>query len=290
MQERVTFTSDDLDLVGVLHTPRGMKPSERRPCFIVLHGFGTNKDGTTPVEAARILEKMGYIVLRYDARGCGESGGDPAYILCQDQVRDAIAAVTFLQGIKPVDAKRIGVMGHSFGGAVAPYAAAMDDRIAACVSVGGWGDGVAKFREQHPTPAQWKRFLGKLEQGRRHRQRTGNSLMIPRFDIVPIPKPMRHLLASNAIMEFPAETAMSMMDFRANDVVGQISPRPYLILHPAEDTVTPTSQALGLFANAKQPCDMHLVSGVDHFMFHDDDGIVRKILETWLAKHIPVKT
>lgn len=289
MQERVTFKSDGIDLVGILHTPRGMKPREKRPCFMVLHGFGTNKDGTTPRQAAEILEKMGYVVLRFDVRGCGESGGDPAFILCMDQVRDIQAAVTYLEGVKHVDSKRIGVLGHSFGGATAPYATALDKRIAACVSVAGWGDGVAKFREQHPSPAQWKRFLSKLEQGRRYRQKTGKPMMIPRFDIVPIPKHMRHLLVGNSIMEFPAETAMSMMEFRANDVVGLIAPRPYLILHPADDTVTPTSQALGLFANAKQPCDMHLVSGVDHFMFADDDGVVRKILEAWLAKHIPVK-
>lgn len=289
MQEKVSFTSDRLELAAVLHTPRGMQPREKRPAFIVLHGFGTNKDGTTPMEASRILEKMGYVVLRFDMRGCGQSEGDRGFILCQDQVRDTQAAVTYLQSIKHVDSKRIGVIGHSFGGAVAPYAAAVDKRIAAAVSIAGWGDGVAKFREQHASTAQWKRFLGKLEKGRRHRQKTGKSLMIPRFDIVPIPKHMRHLLVGNAIMEFPAETAMSMMDFRANDVVAQIAPRPYLILHPAEDTVTPTSQALELFRNAKQPCDLHLVSGVDHFMFSDGDGVVRKILEAWLLKHFPAK-
>ncbi|MGE3246679.1 MAG: alpha/beta hydrolase [Beijerinckiaceae bacterium] len=289
MQERVSFKSDGLDLAGILHIPEDLKKGEKRPAFMVLHGFGTNKDGTTPRQAAEILENMGYIVLRFDMRGCGESGGEHAYILCQDQVRDTQSAVTFLETVKQVDAKKIGVLGHSFGGAVAPYAAAVDKRIAACVSVAGWGDGVSKFREQHKSPAAWKRFLGKLEQGRRHRQKTGKSLMVPRFDIVPIPPAMRHLLVGNAIMEFPAETAMSMMDFRANDVVGLIAPRPYLILHPADDTVTPTSQALGLFANAKMPTDMHLVTGVDHFMFHEDDGVVRKILEAWLAKNIPVK-
>lgn len=288
MQERVVFVSDGVELAGILHVPDDLTPAERRACFIVLHGFGTSKDGTTPRQAAEILEAMGYVVLRFDARGCGESGGDPTFILCQDQVRDTHAAVTFLEGVAQVDPDRVGIMGHSFGGAVAPYAAATDPRIAACISVAGWGDGVAKFREQHPRPDQWQRFLATLEAGRRHRQATGEPLMIPRFDIVPIPQHLRHLLASDAVMEFPAETAMSMMDFRANDVVGLISPRPYLILHPADDSVTPTSQALGLFAHAKQPCDLHLVSGTDHFMFADDDGIVRGILTDWLARHFPV--
>lgn len=288
MQQRVTFKSDGLDLAGVLHIPDNLKPKEKRPAIMVLHGFGTNKDGSTPVEATKILEAMGYIVLRFDMRGCGESGGEPAYILCQDQVRDTQAAATFLQGVKQVDPKRIGVLGHSFGAAVAVYAGGVDKRLGAVIAVGGWGDGVAKFREQHKSPAAWKKFIMKLEQGRRHRARTGKPLMMPRFDIVPIPPHMRKHLVGNAIMEFPAETAMSMMDFRANDVVANIAPRPLLLLHPAEDTVTPTSQAVGLFVRAKQPCDMHLVSGVDHFMLNDDTGLVKRILEDWLGKHFPV--
>ena len=53
MQTQVTFRSDGLDLAGILHLPDGLRPSERRPCFIVLHGFGTNKNGTTPTCPAR---------------------------------------------------------------------------------------------------------------------------------------------------------------------------------------------------------------------------------------------
>ncbi len=288
MQERVTFKSDGLDLVGILHTPEGLKAGEKRPAIMILHGFGTNKDGATPIEATKIIEALGYVVLRFDMRGCGESGGEKAFILCQDQVRDTQAAATYLQSLPQVDVGRIGVLGHSFGAAVAVYAGGVDERLGAVIAVGGWGDGVAKFREQHVSPEAWKSFIMKLEEGRRVRAKTGKSMMIPRFDIVPIPEPMRKHLVGNAIMEFPAETAMSMMDFRANDVVANISPRPLLLLHPADDTVTPTSQAVGLFMRAKQPADMHLVSGVDHFMLSDDTGMVRQILETWLTKHFPV--
>lgn len=288
MEKRVTFPSDGRTLAGILHIPDDMKPRQKRPAFLVLHGFGTNKDGTSPEAAARILCDLGYVALRFDMRGCGESEGEPAWILCMDQVEDTRNAVSYAETLSQVDPKRIGVIGHSFGAAVAVYAGGVDERIAAVVSVGGWGDGVSKFREQHPTPAKWARFLRKLEAGRRHRAKTGKSLMIPRFDIVPIPPHMRKLLVGNAIMKFPAETAMSMMDFRANDVVANIAPRPLLLLHPAEDTVTPTSQAVGLFQRAKQPVDMHLVSGVDHFMFADDTGIVRQVLTDWLDRHSPV--
>ncbi len=288
-QKKVSFDSDGLTLQGILHTPRGMKTGERRPAMLVLHGFGTSKDGATPLRTAAILEKLGYIVLRFDMRGCGESDGERAWILCQDQVRDTSNALTWLAKQAGVDGKRIGAFGHSFGAAVAVYTGGVDKRLAAVIGCGAWGDGVAKFREQHPTPAKWKKFINRLEEGRRHRRRTGKSLMIPRFEIVPIPMAQRKNLAGDWIKRFPAETAMSMMDFRANDVVANISPRPLLILHPSDDTTTPTSQAVGLFQNAKQPVDMYLVSGVDHFMFNDDHGIVADIMGDWLTRYLPVK-
>ena len=43
MQEPVTFESaGGLRLSGVIHVPNDLRPGERRPGFIVLHGFGSN--------------------------------------------------------------------------------------------------------------------------------------------------------------------------------------------------------------------------------------------------------
>src|SRR5206468_10922964 len=99
-----------------------------------------------------------------------------------------------------VDPDRIGVMGAGFGAAVAVYTGGVDQRIAACVSAGGWGDGERKFRKQHESPEAWKRFSAMLEEGRRRRDRTGESIMVPRYDIVPIPSALRGNVASGSIM------------------------------------------------------------------------------------------
>ena len=71
--------------------------------------------------------------------------------------------------------------------------------------------------------------------------------MVPRYDIVPIPEKLRNRMSSGSIMEFPAETAQSMNDFRADDQVGNISPRPLLLLHSANDSVTPTYESIEMF-------------------------------------------
>jgi pimeloyl-ACP methyl ester carboxylesterase len=221
-------------------------------------------------------------------RGCGESEGPRGRVICLEQVDDTRHALSFLATRSEVDPERIGVIGNSFGAAVAIYAAGVDRRVAACISCGGWGDGEKKFRKQHESPEAWKRFSDMMEEGRRLRERTGKSLMVPRFDIVPIPPGLRGNLSAGSIMEFPFEVVESMYTFKANDVVGQIAPRPLLLLHPARDSVTPTEQSIDLFLRAGQPADLHLVADVDHFMLLESNPLVVTLVRGWLDKHFPV--
>jgi fermentation-respiration switch protein FrsA (DUF1100 family) len=129
-----------------------------------------------------------------------------------------------------------------------------------------------------------------LREGREHRARTGKSLMVPRYDIVPIPPHLRNNLAGNAIESFPAETAQSMFDFRADDVVGRIASRPVLLLHAADDSVTPTEQSIELFKRAGQPTELHLISNADHFMFGEGNTRVWDLLRGWLSEYFPAVT
>ena len=287
--QRVTFASAGLKLAGALQLPRGRKARERRPAFLVLHGFGSTKDSGGTTAVARLLTGLGYATLRFDMRGCGESEGARGRVICLEQVEDTKNALSFLAAHAEVDPGRIGVIGQSFGAAVAVYTAGVDRRVAACVSSGGWGDGAKKFRRQHSAPGAWEKFTAMLEEGKRHREHTGRSLMVPRYDIVPIPPALRGNLAQGSIMEFPFEVVESMYAFTANDVVGRIAPRPLLLLHSSNDSVTPTEQSLDLFARSGQPTDLHLVADVDHFMFAEGNTLVINLLRNWLEKHFPLK-
>jgi pimeloyl-ACP methyl ester carboxylesterase len=188
-----------------------------------------------------------------------------------------------------VDPQRIALVGSSFGAAVAVFTGGADQRVAAVISCGGWGDGERKFRGQHPTPEAWAKFTNMLEEGKRHRERTGKSLMVPRYDIVPIPEKLRSNMSAGSIMEFPAETAQSMNDFRADDQVGNISPRPLLLLHSANDSVTPTYESIEMFKRAKQPAELHLLSDVDHFTFNEENPRLTRIVADWLERYFPVQ-
>jgi uncharacterized protein len=247
-----------------------------------------SKDESHAEIQARMLEDMGYAALRFDFRCCGESEGERAQVRCFDQVADAKNALTVLAEREEIDPQRIGLIGHSFGAAVAVYTAGVDSRVACVISSCGWGHGERKFRGQHPTPEAWSRFTGLLEQGRKQKQETGKSMWISRFDAVPIPEHLRKNLSPKAIMEIPVETAWSMYNFRAEDVVGDIAPRPILFLHTANDTVTPTEQSIRMFERAGQPAELFLINGTSHFPLAEKDAPRTKvIIKSWLDKFLP---
>jgi uncharacterized protein len=288
-QQSVSFKSRGLALAGMVRLPDGMASGERRPAFIVLHGFGSNMGSGNVLGPCALLDQLGYATLRFDMPGCGESEGERGRLICLEQVEATRDAVTLLAQHPGIDPARIAVLGSSFGAAVAVYTGGVDPRLAAVVSGSGWGHGEKKFRGQHATREAWAKFTAMLDEGKRHRERTGQSLMVPRYDIVPIPEHLRGHVVAGSIQTFPAETAQSMFDFRANDVVGKIAPRPLLLLHSSDDHVTPVDQSIGLFEHAGQPTEMHLFADTDHFMFAEDNTRVRTVLVDWLASYFPVR-
>src|SRR5262249_39774266 len=81
------------------------------------------------------LADAGFVVVRYDKRGIGQSGGRAESASLTDYAEDVSAAVKLLAARKDIDPKKIAVIGHSEGGSVALIAAGKDKRIAAVALV-----------------------------------------------------------------------------------------------------------------------------------------------------------
>ena len=278
-------------LSAVFYTPDDLKPGEKRPGFIVLCGFGGTKDTPEHIAQAKLMCDLGYCTLCFDMPGCGQSEGERGRLIILEQVDATMSAFEFMANRPEVDAKRIGLYGDSLGAAVAIYTAGLHAEIAAVISCGGWGEGSRKFRKQHDSPEAWKKFTGLLEKGRRMRIETGETLMVSRFDIVPIPEKLRKALSGGVIMEFPVDTVESMYNARPQDVVGFIAPRPLLLMHPADDSVTPTIESIKLFQKAGQPTELFLLAGEDHFPLSGPSPTrVPHFIKTWVAKYFPLST
>ncbi len=127
-EEEVAFENPaaNLKLAGTLTKPRGAGP---HPAVVLISGSGPqDRDeaimGHRPfLVLADHLTRQGIAVLRYDDRGVGKSTGIFATATHHDFVTDALAAVAWLKTRKDIDPKRLGLVGHSEGGIVAPLAA-----------------------------------------------------------------------------------------------------------------------------------------------------------------------
>ena len=109
MQETVSFDSHGLKLSGVVRIPDNAKG--KVPAFLLLHGFGSNKEAEWMKLTAELLAGWGYASMRFDFRGCGASEGPPGRTICLEQVEDVKNAVTWLSTQPGIDPKRIGVIG-----------------------------------------------------------------------------------------------------------------------------------------------------------------------------------
>jgi pimeloyl-ACP methyl ester carboxylesterase len=285
MDERISFDWDGIKIAGILDIPDGAKGPI--PAFVILHGFGANKDSGSVPAMAKLLTNRGYASLRLDMPGVGESGGVVGKLVCLEQVAVARRGIDYLETRAEIDNKRIGVGGASFGAAVSIYTGGADERVAAVISSGGWGNGARKAKLQHPPPEAYDKFITMVEEGRK-KVAGGETMMVPRYDIVPIPEHLRSNLDITSLMEFHVETAIGIFDFRPEDMVGKISPRPLLLLHPTNDSVTPVSETMELFASAGENTDVHLLADVDHFMFSEDNIRVSHVIGDWLDKFFPL--
>ena len=109
-----------------------------------------------------------------------------------------------------------------------------------------------------------------MDRGRKHREDTGEPLLVPRYEIVPIPEHLRGNLAPGSVMMFPADTAISMR-IPGPMMSSDETPPAFAATSQFRGPVTPTEQSVEMFKRAGQPTDLHLVADVDHFMFSEGE-------------------
>jgi uncharacterized protein len=127
-EEEVSFAAGDgkATLAGTLSLPQGTGPF---PAAVLVGGSGPNdRDesvaGHKPfLILADFLARKGIAVLRYDKRGISGSTGNFSEATIEVFAQDAQSALAYLAKRTEVDARRLGVVGHSEGGILAALAA-----------------------------------------------------------------------------------------------------------------------------------------------------------------------
>jgi pimeloyl-ACP methyl ester carboxylesterase len=154
-EEDVTFPSlaTGVTLAGTLTVPQGNGPF---PAVVLISGSGQNDRDEALLEhkpflvLSDYLTRKGLVVLRYDKRGVGKSTGKYATATTADFADDAEAALRYLKTRSEADPHRIGLIGHSEGGAIAPIVAARNKAVDFIVLMAGPGvPGDRLLVEQH---------------------------------------------------------------------------------------------------------------------------------------------
>lgn len=135
-------TIDGVTLSGTLTLPR---TAEKCPVAVLISGSGPQDRDETLFEhrpflvIADYLTRRGIGVLRFDDRGVGASTGKFELATSEDFARDVEAGVDFLRRHPGIDSSKIGLIGHSEGGLIAPMVAVHRQDIAWIVLLAGTG-------------------------------------------------------------------------------------------------------------------------------------------------------
>lgn len=141
----VTIKANGFNLAGTLTKPSTVAGRLRSPAVLLVGGTSpADRDeviGGIPVftQLAKGLADSGHIVLRYDRRGTGQSGGRTDTATLSDYADDVVAAVAWLAKREDVDRQRIVILGHLEGGPVALIAAATAKAIDGVITVDAAG-------------------------------------------------------------------------------------------------------------------------------------------------------
>ena len=244
--QEVTFsTSDNLQLSGWYVPPAGQDGAT----LIFVHGLGSNRSDL--LDQAAMLIDEGYGALLFDLRAHGRSQGKQSSWGLKE-VADVQAALTFLQQQQAVNADKIGIVGHSMGGAIAIRAAAQLSELKVVIA--------------ESVYANFSRNQARL---------TVSFARLP---------------AWTAPLIFPWAEAIAGVDsvqLAPLQEVAELSPRPILFIQGGHDKTVHVQNGSVLYKTAVSPKERLLIPNAGHNnLFQTDPQQMSLHLNQFLQKYL----
>jgi len=253
----VTFRNKGQQIIGILHIPDNLNSEEKAPGIVMFHGFTGNKTEAHRlfVHVARALSEYGFIVLRFDFRGSGDSDGEFEDMTVLGEVSDAEKALTFLMEQRNVDKERVGILGLSMGGRVAAILASKDKRVKFAIL---YSPALGSLKERFFSQMS-KEKLEKLNSGEPIEVSSGWYLKKEFFETVDYIVPL--------------------------EIMGSIKV-PTLIIHSDGDEIIPLEEALKgyeLIKDLNEKNELYIIKGGDHTFSKKEHTleVIRKTLD-WI--------
>jgi dipeptidyl aminopeptidase/acylaminoacyl peptidase len=277
-------------LAGTLTLPKGAKKPVA--AIITISGSGQqNRDSELPFggyrpfrQIADALGRKGIAVLRMDDRGVGYSGGTFKGSTSADFAEDIRAGLAYLRTRPEIDAKRLGVLGHSEGAVITPMVAVKEPTLKAIVLLAGVAE-----PPRSALVFQMKNLINhddKLTPAERETR------------IAAIPQRIEGMMASDPWMKF-------FLTVDPSGYMRQVK-TPVLILTGANDKQAVPEQLpleeAAFKAGGNKDVTAKIIPGVNHLFVEDADGFpgnyaklpapvvmradVLELITEWLAKHL----
>lgn len=260
-EDVVVQTAAGHTLAGTLTRPA---TDRRVPAIVTITGSGAqDRDQAIPLvrgyrpfrQIADTLARRGIAVLRMDDRGYGASTGYFATATSADFADDIRAGLDYLRSRSDIDGAKLGLVGHSEGGLIAPMVAAADVTLAAIVVIAG--------------PSQTGREIITYQQ--RYAIENAPAIRAEARDSA--------LAAAAAQLE---ETAANQpwlrffLDYEPRSTALRVRATPVLILHGETDRQVTEDQAHALAAALREggnpDVTLHVLPGINHLLVPDPDG------------------
>ena len=297
--EPVSIPATGFNIAGTITKPK--TAAERHAAVVLLSGYGAgDRDGVAagvPMlgQIAGSLADAGFLAVRYDKRGHGQTGGRAESATIAEFAEDARSVVRYLDKRKDVDPKRIIVLGHSEGAWVALLAASREDKIAGVISISAPAStGAELVLEQQRHALDQMKLPDAERQAKIELQKKIQAAVVSGKGWEGIPPEVRK----------QADTLwfQSMLTFDPAKVIKDVE-QPILILHPELDRQVPVAHADKLAELAKKSdsksVEVITVRGVNHLLVPATTGEVSeygsladrnvsrdvtKAITDWLAK------
>jgi pimeloyl-ACP methyl ester carboxylesterase len=308
--QSVRIPANGFTLAGTLSRPTGEAPKGTRlPAIVLVGSIGaTDREETRagiPIlgQLASALADAGFLVLRYDQRGVGQSGGRAESAEIGDYAEDVRSVVRFLRRHKEVDRDRIALLGYDQGGSVAMTAAARDEDFEALILAATPGMKGTELVLEQQRAALAKMDLPEAEKQRRiDLQARINEAVITGRGWEEIPAGMRRQAES--------QWFRSLLVFDPAEPMKRLR-QPVLVVHGALDAELGSHHAEALAAMAearKKPAGekvrLAVVPGVNHLLVAAREGTVDEYaslggasvdpevvtaIVAWLGETMPLK-
>jgi pimeloyl-ACP methyl ester carboxylesterase len=275
--EDIRIPANGFSLAGTLSKPDGR--AGRLPAVVLIPGSGpTDRDETVagiPVfgQLGNALAEAGFVVVRYDKRGVGQSGGRPESATLTDYAEDVRAIVRALNDRKDVDPRRIALVGHSEGGSLALLVASKERRVAGVALVATAGttgvdlnlSQVTHALERANRPEAERRTTLDLQRRIQDAVLTGKG-----WETISVPEGVRRQADTPYFQSFLAFDPAKVM----KDV-----DQPVLIIQGSLDSQVPPENADKLEALARDrkkagAVDVVKIAGVNHLLVPATTGEV----------------